>query len=102
MSAANSAGALTVGVPREIKHEEHRVAITPDGVREVLHTGATVLIEAGAGVDGSVGTRRQKDAKSGKPSLSTGSSAAHGVPHARAFDACSVSAKPMDGSAKKR
>lgn len=45
---------LTVGVPREIKHEEHRVAITPDGVREVLHTGATVLIEAGAGVDSSI------------------------------------------------
>jgi alanine dehydrogenase len=46
--------ALTVGVPKEIKHEEHRVAITPDGVREVLHTGATVLIEAGAGVDSSI------------------------------------------------
>lgn len=47
-------GALTVGVPKEIKHEEHRVAITPDGVREVLHAGATVLIEAGAGVDSSI------------------------------------------------
>ncbi len=46
--------ALTVGVPAEIKHEEHRVAITPDGVREVLHAGASVLIEAGAGVDSSI------------------------------------------------
>lgn len=45
---------LTVGVPREIKHEEHRVAITPDGVRELLHAGATVLIEAGAGIDSSI------------------------------------------------
>jgi alanine dehydrogenase len=53
MSGLRSA-ALTVGVPREIKHEEHRVAITPDGVREVLHAGATVLIEAGAGVDSSI------------------------------------------------
>ncbi|MBJ7307360.1 MAG: alanine dehydrogenase [Acidimicrobiia bacterium] len=45
---------LTVGVPREIKEEEHRVAITPDGVRELLHAGATVLIERGAGVDSSI------------------------------------------------
>ncbi len=45
---------LTVGVPREIKEEEHRVAITPDGVRELLHAGATVFIERGAGVDSSI------------------------------------------------
>ncbi|MCX6511266.1 MAG: alanine dehydrogenase [Actinobacteria bacterium] len=45
---------LTVGVPREIKMEEHRVAITPDGVRELLHAGATVLIERGAGIDSSI------------------------------------------------
>ena len=30
---------LTVGVPREIKPDEHRVAITPDGVREVGQYG---------------------------------------------------------------
>ncbi len=45
---------LTVGVPREIKPEEHRVAITPDGVRELLHVGAEVLIESGAGADSSI------------------------------------------------
>ena len=45
---------LTVGVPREIKMEEHRVAITPDGVRELLHAGATVLIERSAGIDSSI------------------------------------------------
>ena len=45
---------LVVGVPREIKPEEHRVAITPDGVRELLHAGAEVLIEAGAGADSSI------------------------------------------------
>ncbi len=51
----NSASAsLTVGVPREIKKEEHRVAITPDGVRELLHAGATVLIERGAGSNSSI------------------------------------------------
>jgi alanine dehydrogenase len=43
-----------VGVPRELKEEEHRVAITPDGVRELLHAGAEVLIEPDAGIDSSI------------------------------------------------
>ncbi|MCD9624176.1 alanine dehydrogenase [Rhabdothermincola salaria] len=45
---------LTVGVPRELKAEEHRVALTPDGVRELLHRGVEVLVERGAGVDSSI------------------------------------------------
>lgn len=45
---------LIVGVPRELKAEEHRVAITPDGVRELLHVGSRVLVESGAGVDSSI------------------------------------------------
>jgi alanine dehydrogenase len=40
---------LIVGVPREIKNEEHRVAITPIGVRELTDRGHQVLIEKGAG-----------------------------------------------------
>ena len=43
-----------VGVPREIKKEEHRVAITPDGVRELLHAGTEVIIERDAGIDSSI------------------------------------------------
>lgn len=43
---------MIVGVPAEVKTGEHRVAITPDGVRELVHHGHTVLIEHGAG-DGS-------------------------------------------------
>ncbi len=46
--------ALTVGIPREVKEGEHRVAITPDGVHELVAAGAPVLIEAGAGVDSSI------------------------------------------------
>jgi alanine dehydrogenase len=46
---------LTVGVPREIKTEEHRVAITPDGVRELAAHGVPVLVESGAGADSSIG-----------------------------------------------
>jgi len=48
-----SGNGLIVGVPREIKPDEHRVAITPDGVREVEQHGVQVLIEAGAGADSS-------------------------------------------------
>ncbi|MEX0864372.1 MAG: alanine dehydrogenase [Acidimicrobiia bacterium] len=43
---------MIVGVPREIKTAEHRVAITPIGVRELTERGHQVLIEKSAG-DGS-------------------------------------------------
>ena len=39
----------TVGVPREVKTAEHRVAMTPDGVRELERHGINVFVEAGAG-----------------------------------------------------
>lgn len=45
---------LIVGVPRELKAEEHRVAITPDGVRELEHRGVEVLVERGAGIDSAI------------------------------------------------
>ena len=41
--------ALLVGVPTETKTDEFRVAITPDGVRELTAQGTSVLVEAGAG-----------------------------------------------------
>ena len=51
MSATN----LTiVGVPAEIKPDEGRVAITPDGVRELTVRGVTVLVQSGAGVGASL------------------------------------------------
>ncbi len=40
---------MKVGIPREIKPDEYRVAITPAGVREMAEHGHEVLIEAGAG-----------------------------------------------------
>ncbi len=43
---------MIVGVPAETKEGEHRVALTPDGVRELAAHGHEVLVEAGAG-DGS-------------------------------------------------
>lgn len=45
---------MIVGVPREIKTEEHRVAITPIGVRELADRGHRVLVEKGAGESSSI------------------------------------------------
>ncbi len=43
----------TVGVPKEIKNNEYRVAMTPDGVREFERLGVSVFVETGAGVGAS-------------------------------------------------
>jgi alanine dehydrogenase len=40
---------MIVGVPKEIKPDEYRVAITPAGVREMVEHDHQVLIEVGAG-----------------------------------------------------
>ena len=45
---------MKVGVPRELKDHEYRVAITPAGVRELVVHGHTVLIEHEAGVGSSI------------------------------------------------
>ncbi len=45
---------LVVGVPREQKLGEHRVAITPDGVHELTVHGAPVIIEHDAGAGSSI------------------------------------------------
>jgi alanine dehydrogenase len=44
---------LVVGVPTEIKEDEARIAITPDGVRELNAHGIEVLVQAGAGAGSS-------------------------------------------------
>ncbi len=41
--------ALTVGVPTEVKADERRVALTPDGARELVSRDVKVLVQAGAG-----------------------------------------------------
>src|SRR5256886_1384379 len=40
---------MIVGVPKEVKTDEYRVAMTPVGVEELTRAGHRVLIEAGAG-----------------------------------------------------
>jgi len=41
---------MRVGVPKEIKPNEHRIGLTPTAVREYVSHGHEVLIEKGAGV----------------------------------------------------
>src|SRR5664279_3031021 len=45
---------MIVGVPKEVKADEYRVAITPAGVRELTAAGHTVHVEQGAGVGSSI------------------------------------------------
>jgi alanine dehydrogenase len=45
---------VIVGVPKEVKTDEYRVAITPAGVRELTTSGHTVYVEQGAGVGSSI------------------------------------------------
>jgi len=45
---------MKIGIPREIKNHEYRVAITPAGVHELARGGHEVLVEVGAGVGSSI------------------------------------------------
>ncbi|MFE7561179.1 alanine dehydrogenase [Kitasatospora sp. NPDC057500] len=45
---------MKVGIPREVKNHEYRVAITPAGVHELVRNGHEVYIEDNAGVGSSI------------------------------------------------
>jgi alanine dehydrogenase len=45
---------MLVGVPKEIKNHEYRVAITPAGVKEFINHGHKVIIESGAGLGSAI------------------------------------------------
>ena len=45
---------MIVGVPAEVKTGENRVAMTPDGVRELVAHGHRVVVEQGAGENSSI------------------------------------------------
>src|ERR1700728_2417634 len=40
---------MIIGIPKEVKDDEYRVAITPAGVRELTSAGHTVYVEHDAG-----------------------------------------------------
>jgi alanine dehydrogenase len=45
---------VKVGIPREVKNHEYRVAITPAGVHELVRFGHDVFVETGAGLGSSI------------------------------------------------
>jgi alanine dehydrogenase len=45
---------VKVGIPREVKNNEFRVAITPAGVHELVRNGHQVVVEHGAGAGSSI------------------------------------------------
>ena len=45
---------MIIGVPKEVKVDEHRVALTPAGVRELTSHGHRVIVERAAGVGSSI------------------------------------------------
>jgi alanine dehydrogenase len=40
---------MKIGVPKEVKNHEYRIGMTPAAVREAVHHGHEVLVQAGAG-----------------------------------------------------
>src|SRR5262245_39039767 len=53
---------MTIGVPREIKEEENRVALTPSGAGALVTHGHRVVVEEGAGAGSRLGDGAYRDA----------------------------------------
>jgi alanine dehydrogenase len=53
---------MIIGVPKEIKNNENRVAVTPAGVHALIKAGHQVLIERGAGIGSGIEDQDYKNA----------------------------------------
>ena len=53
----NTTTQMTIGIPRETKTAENRVALTPEAVRELVAQGAQVSVETSAGSGASIEDR---------------------------------------------
>lgn len=60
---------MLVGVPKEIKNHEYRVAITPAGVVELIKNGHQVIVEKNAGIGSAISDNEYE--KSGAKILGT-------------------------------
>lgn len=54
VSAMTTTPPMTVGVPRETKTAEHRVALTPEATRELTSLGVPVVVQSGCGSGASI------------------------------------------------
>ena len=52
---------MLIGVPKEVKRDEYRVAMLPVGVEELTAAGHTVLMEAGAGLGSGIGDQEYSE-----------------------------------------
>jgi len=53
---------MKISVPKEVKNNEFRVAITPAGVHELVGLGHEVFIEQGAGLGSSISDQEYLEA----------------------------------------
>ncbi|MCM2265977.1 MAG: alanine dehydrogenase, partial [Desulfuromonadales bacterium] len=53
---------MIIGVPGEIKIQEHRVGMTPAGVRTLVEDGHQVLVQSGAGAGSGLDDARYRQA----------------------------------------
>ncbi len=42
---------MIIGIPKEIKNNESRVALTPGGAKELIKEGHTVYVQQAAGIN---------------------------------------------------
>ncbi|MEK7702359.1 MAG: alanine dehydrogenase [Nitrospirota bacterium] len=53
---------MIIGIPKEIKNQEFRVALTPDGARQLVKAGFVVQIEKNAGIGSGFSNRDYQEA----------------------------------------
>lgn len=53
---------MRIGVPKEVKNSESRVAITPSGVHDLTGSGHDIVVETGAGVGSGISDQDYQDA----------------------------------------
>ncbi len=53
---------MIIGVPKEIKEQEYRVALLPSGAYQLIKRGHTVLVERGAGIGAGYGDAEYESA----------------------------------------
>jgi alanine dehydrogenase len=53
---------VRIGIPKEVKNNEFRVAATPSGVHELVANGHEVMVETGAGVGSSISDQQYQNA----------------------------------------
>ena len=58
---------MIIGIPKEVKDHEYRVAATPEGVREAVGAGHRVVVQASAGVGSAIADERVRGGRRGDP-----------------------------------